>query len=115
MITQTIRELMPLSLQAITYVGEFPTDVDECVALTEVGGPFGTYFNQDKLNTPHLKVAVRAPKYDRAYQLIQLCKEMLTSYADAKTLGIVLIGDIMYLGRDDKRRNHFQLTFKIFY
>lgn len=114
MIAEQIKQLMPTELKAITYIGEMPTDVDSCIVLTEVGGPHGTYFHKDQIDEPYLKVAVRDPIYQRGYELINICKRALSSYADAKTLSIILIGDIMYFGRDDRRRNMWQITFKIY-
>lgn len=114
MIAETVKELLPYDIQKIVYIGELPTDVDACVALVESGGPHGTYFNKDRMDTPYLKVVVRDPSYPEGYAHINTIKDRLTSYADAQTLGIVLKGDIMYFGRDSKRRNMFQLTFKIF-
>lgn len=114
MIAEQIKQLMPPEFQERTYIGEFPTDVDSCIVLTEVGGPHGTYFSKDQLDEPYLKVAVRDAIYQRGYELINICKRALTSYADAKTLSIILQGDIMYFGRDDKRRNMWQITFKIY-
>lgn len=114
MITETIKSLLPESLQKITYIGEFPTDVDNCIVIAEASGPHGQYFAQDMMNTPYIKIGVRNNKYPDGHSLINQCKKVLTGYADASTLGVVLINDIMYFGRDDKRRNVFQLTFKVF-
>lgn len=114
MIAQQIKDLLPYELQAHTYIGELPTDVDACIALTEAGGPHGTYFAKDQMDTPYLTVMVRNPLYPEGYSQIKQIKDLLTSYADAQTLGIVLRGDITYFGRDDKRRNMWQLTYKIF-
>lgn len=72
------------------------------------------YFSGNRMDTPILKVAVRDIDYLRGYTHIKFCKDVLTGHADAQTLGIVLIGDIIYFGRDDKRRNQWQITFKIF-
>lgn len=114
MIAENIKQLFPNELQALTYIGEFPTDVDKCIAIAEIGGPHGTYFNKDQLNEPYVKIAVRDPLYPRGYALVDLLKKILASYTDAKTLSIILIKDIMYFGRDDKRRNMWQMTFKVF-
>ena len=114
MIAEQIFNLLPPQLQSITYIGDLPTNGSTCMALVEFGGPHGTYFAKDQLDTPYLKVVVRDELYPRGYSLIKLCKDVLTSYADAQTLGIVLVGDIMYFGRDEQRRNLFQLTYKIF-
>ena len=114
MIAQQIKDLLPAELRALTYIGNLPTDVDVCIALVEFGGPHGTYFAKDQMDTPYLKVIVRNPSYPAGYDLIERIKKILTSYADAQTLGIVLRGDVNYFGRDDKRRNLWQLTYKIF-
>lgn len=114
MIAEQIKELLPYELRKVTYIGELPTDADACVALVESGGPHGTYFAKDRMDTPYLKVVVRDPFYPNGYSRIKQIKDLLTSYADAQTLGIVLRGDITYFGRDDKRRNTWQLTFKIY-
>lgn len=116
MIAERIKELMPPELQQITYIGELPTDVDNCIALMEFGGPHGTYFNKhDEMNEPYLRLYVRNMSYPNGYELIKACKKALDQYAVTGVIGIVLKGDVTYAGRDDKRRNLFWLTFKIFY
>lgn len=114
MIAQNVKDLFPNDLQQITYIGEFPTDADVCISLIESGGPHGTYFAKDEMNTPYLKVMVRDPSYPDGYATVSAVKDLITSFADARLLGIVLRGDIDYLGRDDKRRNIFQLNYRIF-
>lgn len=114
MIAEIVKAILPADVQHITYIGELPTDVDQCVALTESGGLHGTYFAKDQLNTPYLKVSVRSPKYAEGYSIVAKIKNTLTSYSNHQEFGMVLVGDIMYFGRDDKRRNAFQLTYKIY-
>ena len=114
MIAQNVKDLFPNDLQQITYIGEFPTNADVCISLIESGGPHGTYFAKDEMNTPYLKVMVRDPSYPDGYATVSAVKDLITSFADARLLGIVLRGDIDYLGRDDKRRNIFQLNYRIF-
>ena len=114
MIAEQIKNLLPAEIHDRVTIGELPTDIDSGIALVESGGPHGTYFAHDRMDTPVLKVVVRDNDYRRGYVMIKLCKDILASRADAQTLGIVLVNDIMYFGRDDKRRNMWQLTFKIF-
>lgn len=114
MIAEQIKELLPQHLQNITYIGDLPTDVDACVALMEIGGPHGTYFAGDQIDTPHLKVLIRNPSFTAGYTVAAQCKNILTSHSDLQNLSVILIGDIMYMGRDDKRRNVWQLTYKIY-
>ena len=114
MIAEQVKNLLPPIIHNVITIGEPPTDADSCIALIESGGPHGTYFSGNRMDTPLLKVAVRDIDYARGYAHTKLCKDVLASHADAQTLGIVLVGDIMYFGRDAKRRNLFQLTFKIF-
>ena len=114
MIAEYIKNLFDASLQSIITIGELPTDPDCCIALVESGGGHATYFSGNQMDTPLLKVAIRNLDYAQGYAHAMACKNTLASHADAQALGVVLVGDIMYLGRDAKRRNHFQLTFKIF-
>lgn len=114
MIAENIKRLLPIELHNVITIGELPTDVDTGIALVESGGPHGTYFSGNRMDTPLLKVVVRDIDYKRGYAYIKLCKDILASHADAKTLGVVLVNDVMYFGRDIKRRNVWQLTFKIF-
>lgn len=114
MIAQQILNLLPPALREIAYVGELPTDLDLCAAISEQGGPHGTYFNKDQLDEPYIKVTVRSSDYLEGYRITSMLKTCLTSYADARLLGIVLVGDIMYFGRDDARRNVWQLTYRVF-
>ena len=114
MIAEQVKSLLPVIIHDIITIGELPTDSDSCIALIESGGPHGTYFSGNHMDTPILKVVARDIDYQRGYALIKVCKDVLASHADARTLGIVLVGDIMYFGRDVKRRNLFQITFKIF-
>ena len=114
MIAEQVKNLLPAVIHNIITIGEPPTDSDSCIALIESGGPHGTYFSGNRMDTPLLKVVARDSDYIRGYAHMKLCKDILSSHADAKTLGIILVGDIMYFGRDSERRNMFQLTFKIF-
>ena len=114
MIAEQVKNLLPPEIHGVITIGELPTDSDSCIALIESGGPHGTYFSGNRMDTPLLKVAVRDIDYRRGYAYAKLCKDLLASHADAQTLGIVLINDIVYFGRDVKRRNMWQLTFKIF-
>lgn len=114
MIAEQVKSLLPPEIQAITTIGELPTDSDCCVALTDAGGKHAMYFSRNRMDTPLLKVSVRDIDFFRGFTNIKTCKDVLTGHADAQTLGIVLINDILYLGRDAKRRNQWQLTFKIY-
>ena len=115
MIAEQVKNLLPALIHPIITIGELPADSDNCcIALVESGGPHGTYFSGNRMDTPLLKVVARDIDYKRGYAHIKLCKDVLASHADAQTLGIVLVNDIMYFGRDAKRRNMWQLTFKIF-
>lgn len=112
MISNVVRELIPPELQEQTYLGELPVDVDNCIALQEAGGPPDGYFGKANIFKPRLLLIVRNENFDDGARIVKECKKALTSFADAR-IGIVLIGDTMYFGRDDKRRNMWQLTFKI--
>lgn len=114
MIAEKVKAILPAELQHITYIGELPTDADKCIALTEAGGLHGTYFAKDRFDTPYLKVVVRDPSYPDGYKNAAQIKNILASYTNHQELALVLIGDIMYFGRDDARRNMFQITFKVF-
>lgn len=114
MIAEQVKNLLPAVIHNVITIGEFPTDTDSGIALVESGGPHGTYFSGGRMDTPLLKISVRDIDYGRGYAYVKLCKDVLASHADAQTLGIILVGDILYLGRDVKRRNTWQLTFKIF-
>mgnify|MGYP003304114642 CR=1 FL=1 len=114
MIAEHVKNLLPAEIHPIITIGELPTDSDSCIAIVESGGPHGTYFSGNRMDTPLLKVVVRDIDYRRGYAYARLCKDVLASHADAQTLGIILVNDIMYFGRDVKRRNMWQLTFKIF-
>lgn len=114
MIAEKIKTLLPPELQLITTIGEFPTDSDSCIAITESGGPHGNYFSKQHMDTPIVQLSVRDTDYKRGAAYINICKNVLASHTDAQSLGIVLAGDIMYFGRDIKRRNTWQLTFRIF-
>lgn len=97
-----------------TYISELPTDVDNCVAIIDFGGPHSHYFAKEQIDTPYVKIMCRNNDYVAGHNIIEACKSILTSYADAQTLGIVMTQDIYYLGRDDKRRNVWQMVYKIF-
>ena len=105
MIAEKVKAILPAELQHITYIGELPT---------EAGGLHGTYFAKDRFDTPYLKVIVRDPSYPDGYKNVAQIKNILASYTNHQELALVLIGDIMYFGRDDARRNMFQITFKVF-
>ena len=114
MIAEKIKSLLPCSIQNIVYIGELPADVDSCVALVPSGGPPSHYFSTSRLDTPYLKIVCRDCNYERGNAIIQICKDILGKYSDAQTLGASLSSDIIYFGRDAKRRNMWQLTLKVF-
>lgn len=114
MIAQLIKDLLPINMFDSTYIGELPTDVDNCIAINEYGGPHGTYFAKDQIDTPYITITVRNVSYPVGYENILVCKNVVSCYTDAQLLGIVLLKDITYLGRDEKRRNVFQIMFKVF-
>ena len=113
MIAERIRDIFPPDFRKQIYIGELPTDKDVCIAISEQGGPHGNYFNRDQLDTPYVKIVARHPQLPQGYNLIQTCKDLLSSYVEADPFGLVLVGDIMYFGRDEKRRNMWQITFKV--
>ncbi len=114
MIAQLIKDLLPINMFDSTYIGELPTDVDNCIAINEYGGPHGTYFAKDQIDTPYITITVRNVSYPVGYENILVCKNVVSCYTDAQLLGVVLLKDITYLGRDEKRRNVFQIMFKVF-
>lgn len=114
MIAQLIKDLLPINIFDSTYIGELPTDVDNCIAINEYGGPHGTYFAKDQIDTPYITITVRNVSYPVGYENILVCKNVVSCYTDAQLLGVVLLKDITYLGRDEKRRNVFQIMFKVF-
>lgn len=114
MIAEQVKNLLPDVIQNVITIGEPPTDADSCIALVESGGSPENYFSSNRMDVPLLKVAIRDMDFRRGYAYTELCKKILAGYAEAQTLGIVLVGDIIYFGRDSKRRNQWQLTFKIF-
>lgn len=114
MITETIKAILDDKFHELLFIGEAPTDNDVCIAITEHGGPHGTYFSGGRLNIPYVRVFVRDPEFLRGYDNVKTCKEILAGYADER-VSIVLKNDIVYLGRDIKRRNEWQLLFKVFY
>ena len=114
MIVQLIKDLLPINMFDSTYIGELPTDVDNCIAINEYGGPHGTYFAKDQIDTPYITITVRNVSYPVGYENILVCKNVVSCYTDAQLLGVVLLKDITYLGRDEKRRNVFQIMFKVF-
>jgi hypothetical protein len=114
MVAQILLNLFPLNLKEITRIGNLPTDIDNCICITETGGSHGTYFAKDQLNKPFIKISIRNQDYEEGYRLAEQLKECLTSYADAST-SIILYGTIQYFGQDDSRRNIFQLTYKVLF
>ena len=114
MVAEYIRDLFPEQMKQYVYIGELPTDIDNCIAIAEMGGPHGNYFNKDHLDTPYVKLIIRHASYPTGAEFAEFCKATLASYAETLPFGLVLINDIMYFGRDDERRNMWQLTFKVF-
>lgn len=114
MIAEYLCNILPRALQEKTYIGELPTDIDNCVAIMEYGGPHGTYFAKDQLDTPYIRILVRNSSYPLGYNDVLQCKAAFTSHTDPQMLSVILTGDIQYLGRDDKRRNVWQLIYKIY-
>lgn len=114
MITDIIRDLFPEAVRSRVWEGDLPTDVDACISIRESRGPHGNYFVKDQMETPIISITVRNPEYGAGYIDIQQCKTLLNSYVDAQ-VGLSLVGDVQYFGRDDKRRHLWGLTYKAFY
>lgn len=111
MITKLYNLLLP-PIKDITYIGNLPNDVDNCVALIEDGGKPNIYFHNLYMGQPILKVVVRHISFEEGRQIVKAFKKTFKAYSNAE-FDMVLISEPIYFGRDDKHRNVWQLTFKI--
>lgn len=111
MISNTIFELLPQKLKDISYIGNLPQDIDNCIAIIEDGGNPNVYFHKQYMGQPILKIMVRHLDFDFGYGLVKILKNTFKSYTNTN-FDMILITEPLYFGRDDSHRNLWQLTFK---
>ena len=111
MISNTIYELLPQKLKDMSFIGNLPQDIDNCIAIIEDGGKPNIYFHKQYTGQPILKIVVRHLDFDFGQKLTKILKEAFKTYSDAD-FDMVIITEPLYFGRDDKHRNLWQLTFK---
>lgn len=96
-------------------IGDLQTDKDSCVSLFQHNGNQQRYFGGAKLNSQIIRIVIRDAEYARGLQTIDKIKNVLNDYSDEFIKGTYLKNQDSYLGKDDKRRNVWDITYLITY
>lgn len=115
MALEYIRQLLLSAGLINTTIGDLQTDKDACVSLFSAGGKIQSYFGNKKIDMPNVKVVVRDISYSNGLSVISTIQTTLTNYHDSIILGMWLTDSSNYLGHDDKKRNVWELGFKVNY
>lgn len=95
-------------------VGALPSTNANAIGLMDYDGYTSTeYFGSGSVFQPLLKAVVRNNSYEEGQEWCEAIKDALHRYHDDTFLSILLVGDIMYLGRGETKLHEFQLTFTI--
>lgn len=97
-------------------MGDLPATNREAIAIMEFDGDVSTeYFGTKETSSifnPIVKIVVRTASYATGKEWAEQIKELLHRYHDDTFLSIMIVGDILDLGRDPQKLHEFQLTFK---
>ena len=110
-----ILESLDPPIELPVFVGEYPTDLDNCIAVWLDDAAYISFFClTDALGIPLSRVMIRTEDYvpgnDVAKRLVQVFKNTYSNGKDEISLS--LIGTTQYLGRDANGRHEFRLNYK---
>lgn len=114
MLEKRIKALLPESISASTYIGDFPSTLQDAVAIVLFNGAGNAeYFACDTICAPVLKLLVRNRSYEQAQQQVDLIRKVLHKHHDDYFMSIHMRGYPMYLGKDAQKLHEFQVVFNI--
>lgn len=115
MTADLIHALLPSDWPAT--LGDLPATAVESIGIVEYDGAYSTEYFGSKQDSsifrPIIKIVYRSASYETASGWAKRAKEILHRYHDDTLLSVLLIGDILYLGRNNQKMHEFQTTFQI--
>lgn len=112
-------EYISLLLEAMGFESVYrntqPTKVDDCITVSIMDGSTPTvYFGQsDGLYYPYLQIQVRDKLDTQTTQICSSLKSELQKYHDDIIEGMLLVGDIVTIGRDTLGRMEKRVNFRL--
>lgn len=109
-------EVASLIQNEVVNQGQVPDEPNDVVVLNYTGGNSDRSLGKKKVsvNYPSFQIRVRGTSYFNTLERIKTIRETLEGYigvlGDYKIRGILVNGDVMPLGRDDKLRYEFTLN-----
>lgn len=99
------------------FVGEYPTDLDNCISVwLDDGAPVTFFGHHDSMGITLVRIMIRTRKYEQgnnvAKRLVQVFKETYSNGEDSIRLSAM--GTTQYLGKDAKGRCEFRQNYKSF-
>lgn len=115
MVADRIYDLLPASLPKT--IGDLPSTATDAVVILEYDGATSTeYFGSDpsesSIFNPIVKIVIRNDSYQQGSEWGELIKETLHRYHDEYFMSIMIVGTVLYLGRDEQKLHEFQVTFR---
>lgn len=112
-ILEEVRTILVNAGIANVTIGDLPTDYDRCVSLFQIGGKREYFFGDTYIDWPIVRIVIRDKDAAVGMTTIETVKTTLSHYSGATIKSSVIHSLDSYLGRDDKRRNVWELTFKM--
>ena len=116
MVAEKIYDLLPQNWPLV--IGDLPSASDVVVGIMEYDGATSTeYFGKDNksLFSPIVKIVIRHNAYSTGQAWSDEVKNVLHRYHNVSIgiLSCLMIGNPIYLGRNEQKLHEFQVTFSI--
>ena len=110
-----ILESLDPPIELPVFVGEYPTDLDNCIAVWLDDAANISFFGQtEALGIPLIRFMIRTEDYvpgnDAAKRLVQVFKNTYSNGKDE--IALSPIGTTQYMGKDENGRHEFRLNYK---
>ena len=96
-----------------TFVGDWPLQSPNCVAVRLWDGSSTEDFGEQTLFNPLVLFLFRHEDYSTAKVWCEAAKRMFHKYSDEVIAQMLLSGGIVHLGRDEENMHVFQMSFNI--
>lgn len=112
-------EYVALLLEGLGYTSVYrstqPTKTDDCITVSVMDGSTPTvYFGQsDGFYYPYLQIQVRNKSDASATTFCNSIKSELQRYHDSVIEGMLLVGDVVTIGRDELGRMEKRMNFRL--
>lgn len=96
-----------------TYVGSWPAQVPNSVAIRLWDGRNQEYFGHATLQMPLVLILVRHEEYAPGMSWCKQIRAKFNKYSDQHIAQMHIKGDILHLGKNPEKLHEFQLMFNI--